>query len=274
LLGTTTSAAFPVSPNTWAEINANPENYPNALALEMDEPLYNAIYDKYATRNVLPQLDDPNDASSKGWITTVEAGNWGGTSISLTSQGLTGSIRGIMYFVKLQKLSLENNKLAGNIVGIGNLTNLTQLILHTNQFFGDIATIGLGNLTELTSINLGNNYIDGDISQAGLENLTKLFGFYCNSNRVSGNFDKVEWDKLVSLKTLEIVQNRLTGYVPTSLFTLPYLSVVGLYQNPHLTTPSVTEVPLTWATYLNFGTITDETPNLNRVSTQVHYAMP
>jgi hypothetical protein len=82
LLGTTTYAALPTSPNTWAEINANPENYPNALALEMDEPLYNAIYDTHATEGT-PKLDNPSDINSSGWITIEEAASWGKNYMSI-----------------------------------------------------------------------------------------------------------------------------------------------------------------------------------------------
>jgi hypothetical protein len=76
------NAALPVSPNTWQDINDNPGNYPNALALVMDEPLYNAIYNKYATTGT-PKLDDSSNISDIGWITIDEAEAWGGTTISL-----------------------------------------------------------------------------------------------------------------------------------------------------------------------------------------------
>jgi hypothetical protein len=70
LLGTTTSAAFPVSPNTWADINANPTAYSGALALEMDEPLYNAIFSGYA------EVGNPKlDTNSDGRISLSEAGS-------------------------------------------------------------------------------------------------------------------------------------------------------------------------------------------------------
>jgi hypothetical protein len=76
---------LPISPHTWAEINDDPENYSGALALEMDEPLYNAIYDTYATTEN-PKLDNPSDTASSGRITTAEAGAWGGKTISLNNK--------------------------------------------------------------------------------------------------------------------------------------------------------------------------------------------
>jgi hypothetical protein len=84
------NAALPVSPNTWAEINDNPENYSGALALEMDEPLYNAIYDVYATTGS-PKLD----GDENGWISIIEASSWSGKTIDLDNKDLTGSTRGI-----------------------------------------------------------------------------------------------------------------------------------------------------------------------------------
>jgi hypothetical protein len=151
------NADLPISPNTWQEINTSPESYPDALALKMDEPLYNAIYDKYATITN-PKLDSNED----GIITLDEAGNWTG-KIELGQKNLTGSIRGIGYFINITTLLLYENELIGEIPStIGNLSKVQTIHLGANRLSGYIPP-EIGNLSMCSSFNIEANKITGKI---------------------------------------------------------------------------------------------------------------
>jgi Leucine-rich repeat (LRR) protein len=148
-----TYAALPISPTTRAEINENPSAYSEALALEMDESLYNAIFSGYAEIGT-PKLD----ANSDGRISLSEAGNRIG-AIQLGGKGITGTLRGIRYLTEIKQLHLYENDLEGEIPAeIGDLSNLTSIHLGSNNLKGTIPST-IGNLGKCSSFNIEANKI-------------------------------------------------------------------------------------------------------------------
>jgi hypothetical protein len=112
----------------------NVKDSPDNLAKYMDQPLYEAIYDKYADKGN-PILD----ANGNGIITAAEAGAWGGTTIELIGLNLDKGIRGIEYFTKVTTIKLYNNQFSGSIPEkIGDNVGLTELRLYNNKLSVEI----------------------------------------------------------------------------------------------------------------------------------------
>ena len=129
------------------------------------------------------------------WSAATAMADWDGTidvvgnrvaNLSLTSQGLTGSIPAdLSGLTGLTRLNLSNNRLSGSIPsGLSSLTGLTRLDLSGNELSGSIPP-GLSRLTGLTWLDLSDNDLSGSIPP-GLIGLTRLTGLVLRNNRLDG----------------------------------------------------------------------------------------
>ena len=64
-----------------------------------------------------------------------------------------------------------------------------------------------------------------------MENLTQLVSLYMQSQRFHGPIDSINWENLINLEDLELNENRFEGSIPSSLFSLPLLSIINLSYN-------------------------------------------
>ncbi len=186
---------------------------------------------------------------------TVDPGTQLVTGITLSSNGLTGSLPSALGALSsLTTLNLDHNALTGPLPAeLGNLVGLVRLHLAVNQFSGGIPP-ELGNLTGLQYLNLGTNQLTGSIpSQLGnltgletlnlydnqltgtippeLGNLTALTSeFALGDNQLTGPIPP-EFGNLVNLRTLWLNDNRLGGPIPASLGNLVNLEWLMLKGN-------------------------------------------
>lgn len=219
-LVTNTNQAYAATMTPYATASQNSAN----LAYHMDEPLYTAIYNTYNNTGS-PKLDADQD----GVITTVEAGGWGGTTISLPSSNIDGTLRGIEFFTNIKILRLQSNKLSGEIpVNIGNISGLTDLRLNGNSLSGSIPN-NIGNLSGLTYFSLNNNQLTGDIPSS-ISNLTGLKTLNFHSNSLSGSIPN-GISSLASLEYLYLHFNELSGAIPDGITSLTALKELNLSYN-------------------------------------------
>ena len=197
---------------------------PLNLAYHMDEPLYTVIYSTYNTSGS-PRLDADQD----GTITLTEAGSWGGAYLTLSNQGITGTMRGIEHFTNITTLGLNNNQLTGEIpTNIGNMTKLTTIYLYVNQLSGEIPN-SIGNLANLSSLHLATNQLSGSIPNS-IDNLTNLTSLYLYTNQLTGSIPS-SIGSLTNLTVLNLYNNRLSGSIPSSVGNLTNLTSLQLHNN-------------------------------------------
>ncbi|KAI3752355.1 hypothetical protein L2E82_24333 [Cichorium intybus] len=147
------------------------------------------------------------------------------TSITLSSIGLSGELSGdIGQLSELQTLDLSYNKgLTGSLTpDIGNLKKLSNLILVGCGFNGPLPET-LGSLTQLGYLALNSNGFSGPIP-ASIGNLSKLYWLDLADNKLSGpipvsNGPTPGLDLLVNTKHFHFGKNRLSGEIPSRLFS-------------------------------------------------------
>jgi uncharacterized repeat protein (TIGR02543 family) len=213
---------------SWQDINDDPDVYSNALALKMDEPLYTAIYTKYASSL---------DANNNGIIELTETATFVGIGangwLALTNSSITGTIRGIEYFTGISYLALNGNQLSGAIpADLGNMVSLKELQLYNNKFDGYIpATIG--EMDSLEELWLNGNGFTGSIP-AELFSMSSLRELYLNTNKLSGFIGSFPEENESKLEILNLYSNQLSGPIPDYLCYLTNLKELRL-DNNHLT---------------------------------------
>jgi len=119
---------------------------------------------------------------------TCDAGSTTVTGISLSNNGLTGTIPASLgSLANLEDLSLAENSLTGAIPAeLSNLSNLATLWLHYNKLTGPIPLPVLpGDLPNLIDLNLAANQLSGAIP-ASLGGLAKITYLTLNANKLSG----------------------------------------------------------------------------------------
>ncbi|KAM7474428.1 hypothetical protein LguiB_021671 [Lonicera macranthoides] len=163
------------------------------------------------------------------------------TSITLLSMNLTGTLSGdILNLSELQTLDLSyNTGLTGPIrPSIGKLTKLSTLNLAGCGFTGPIPD-SIGSLQQLVFLSLNNNGLSGSIP-ASFGNLTNLYWLDLASNRLSGpipvsNGSRPGLDMLVKTQHFHLGGNRLSGDIPSQLFSSSLTLIHLLLENNQLT---------------------------------------
>ncbi|KAK9127405.1 hypothetical protein Syun_016202 [Stephania yunnanensis] len=140
----------------------------------------------------------------------------------------------IFNFTALQSLDLSATEIQGPIPkAIKQMTSLKTLLLGMNDLTGSIPEV-LANLTSLERLDLVDNHLEGPIPLS--------FGAFCklkelslSGNNINGEI--VEFVNGISLcrpnsllETLQLGDNKLTGYIPYSIGNLKSLRILDLYQ--------------------------------------------
>ncbi|XP_058188477.1 leucine-rich repeat receptor protein kinase HPCA1-like isoform X3 [Rhododendron vialii] len=179
---------------------------------------------------------DPCGSSWEG----IQCTNSRITSITLGNIGLTGQLSGdIAQLSELQMLDLSyNNGLTGTLTpSIGSLTKLTNLILEGCGFFGPIPGT-LGSLQQLRFLVLNSNSFSGSIPPS-IGNLSKLYWLDLANNGLSGTIPVSSGatpglDMLVNTKHFHFGNNRLSGAIPSALFSSNMTLIHVLFENNQL----------------------------------------
>ncbi|XP_048493695.1 leucine-rich repeat receptor protein kinase HPCA1 isoform X2 [Beta vulgaris subsp. vulgaris] len=186
------------------------------------------------------------------------------------NRGLTGSLTPRLGDLqKLNILILAGCSFSGSIpMELGNLAELSFLALNSNNLTGEIPH-SLGNLSKLYWLDLADNQLSGSIPTStpntpGLDLLRKAKHFHFNKNRLSGSIPSELFSSEMILIHVLFDGNQLTGTIPSTLGLVQTLEVLRLDRN------SLTgEVPfnlknLTSIVELNLGhnKLTGPLPNL------------
>ncbi|KAE8709028.1 Leucine-rich repeat protein kinase family protein, putative isoform 2 [Hibiscus syriacus] len=184
------------------------------------------------------------------------------TSITLPNMNLEGELSGDLSILsELQQLDLSYNRyLTGPLPStIGNLKKLTNLILVSCGFTGQIPdTIGslpllkflslnsnaftgtipptIGNLSTLYWLDLADHQLEGPIpvsdgSTPGLDMLAHTKHFHFGKNKLSGQIPSKLFSSNMSLIHVLFENNRLTGILPPTLGLVQMLEVVRFDNN-------------------------------------------
>ncbi|XP_074294393.1 leucine-rich repeat receptor protein kinase HPCA1-like [Silene latifolia] len=163
------------------------------------------------------------------------------SSITLSSVGVTGKLSGDLASLSdLETLDLSYNKeLTGSLPStIGKLSKLTNLILLGCGFSGPIPD-SIGSLSQLVYLSLNSNKFTGSVP-ASIGNLKKLYWLDLSDNQLSGSIPVSDGttpglDLLLDTKHFHFGMNRLSGSIPSSLFSADMTMIHALFDNNNLT---------------------------------------
>ena len=141
----------------------------------------------------------------------------------------------------LKQFGAINNKLSGNIPDeIWSMPSLTELYLTGNMLTGSIPS-AISNAKKLEQLWLENNHLTGPIPEeiCELTNLKELLIGNANMSLATGDYSIYQYNKfeggipnninkLTNLIQLEMGICGLSGSIPTSLYTMDKLEVLGL----------------------------------------------
>nr|XP_048331619.1 probable leucine-rich repeat receptor-like protein kinase At1g35710 [Ziziphus jujuba var. spinosa] len=167
------------------------------------------------------RLDGPLP-SSLGQLTKL-------TTLSLYSNNISGSIPPeIGKMTNLTHLNLGKNMLNGPLPSsLGQLTKLTTLLLVSNNISGSIPP-EIGKMTNLDHLDLHENMLMGQLPPIlGLVNLVYLD---LSGNMFNGQLPP-EIGYLKNVESLLLVDNRLTGAIPSTICDLTNLQYLSLSRN-------------------------------------------
>ncbi|XP_060192489.1 brassinosteroid LRR receptor kinase BRL2 [Lycium barbarum] len=172
-------------------------------------------------------------------------------SLDLTNNVFTGSVpESLSNLTRVQRLGLSGNSLSGSIPSsLGSLSNLEELYLDNNFLEGAIP-LSFNGLKSLKRLELQNNKLNGEFPELGqLNNLTfidasdnsisgqlpasfpaSLIEIVMRNNSIEGNIP-VSLTGLDYLQVIDLSYNKLSGWVPASLFTHTSLEQVTLSGN-------------------------------------------
>ncbi|TYI78634.1 hypothetical protein E1A91_D06G226200v1 [Gossypium mustelinum] len=165
------------------------------------------------------------------------------TSITLPNVNLVGELSGdIAMLSELQQLDLSfNRELTGSLPGsIGNLKKLKNLILVGCGFIGQIPYT-IGSLPQLRFLSLNTNGFTGHIPPT-IGNLSNLYWLDMADNQLEGpipvsNGSTPGLDLLIHTKHFHFGKNKLSGTIPSKLFSSDMELIHVLFESNKLSGP-------------------------------------
>ncbi|XP_021769122.1 probable leucine-rich repeat receptor-like protein kinase At5g49770 [Chenopodium quinoa] len=170
----------------------------------------------------------PEDILSLSELRTLDLSN---------NRGLTGPLpSNIGNLQNLVHLVLVGCNFSGPIPeSIVTLQKLTHLFLNMNHFSGNIPR-SIGNLTNLVWLDLSENQLGGtlpvsNMTTSGLDKLLKAKHFHLGRNKLSGEIPSELFSSGMSLIHVILNENQLNGSIPETLGLVQNLTVIRLDRN-------------------------------------------
>jgi len=238
--------------------------------LVSDAPANPHLADERAALVALYQsTDGANWAQKDNWLSSASVATWYGVKtddegrvqeLTLSGNGLSGSLTELSALSNLTLLALDFNQLTGPLPNLGALAELEWLSVSSNQLTGSIPS--LNNLTNLEVLDLGLNQLTGSIPD--LSYLTNLNELSLADNRLNGSIPDLR--DLTNLTELHLGSNRLTGPVP-DLSALTGLAVLSLSGNQLSgSIPDLDSLPNLTDLYLEGNQLTGTIPSLSALT--------
>ena len=203
------------------------------------------------------------------WNSSSNINTWHGvtvtsgrvTDLSLSNNGLSGTIPDLSDLTALEWLDLSDNGLSGTIPDLSALTALEYMLLSDNSLTGRIVASHFPP-DNLISLFLYNNRISGTIPD--LSALTSLKQLYLYNNRLSGPIPDLS--ALTALQLLKLQENSLSGPIP-DLSALTALQYLELYDNSLNGQINASDFPPGLQTlYLQGNRLSGPIPDLNSLT--------
>ncbi|XP_071705992.1 putative receptor-like protein kinase At3g47110 [Rutidosis leptorrhynchoides] len=149
----------------------------------------------------------------------------------LDTNHLVGSIpKEVSLLLKLSRLALQDNNLTGGIPSsLGNITSMQIISVSSNPLGGSIPDT-LGRLKSLRLIKAGDCKLYGTIPRS-LYNLSFLTTLYLVTNQLSGTIPPDIGATLPNLVFLQLRENQLGGFLPSSISNCSKLRVLEIRNN-------------------------------------------
>ncbi|XP_074577797.1 putative LRR receptor-like serine/threonine-protein kinase At1g14390 [Curcuma longa] len=148
------------------------------------------------------------------------------TTLSLVALGLWGRLPGKVHrFPSLKVLNLSSNYFAGEIpMEISSMLTLQNLVLAGNSFNGSLPDLKA--LVALQELDVSGNRLGPEFPSLsnGLVTLILRNNVFCGT--IVANFTAFH-----QLRKLDLSSNRLSGWIPPSLFSLPSIRFLDLSNN-------------------------------------------
>jgi Secretion system C-terminal sorting domain/Leucine rich repeat len=185
--------------------------------------------DSLALVDLYNNTNGPGWANKTNWLSLASVSRWYGvttvngrvTQLSLTGNGMTGTLPGSIASLPLNLLNLRFNQLSGNIPSaLGAMPTLSILQLNNNAFTGPIPVTLAGNKS-LNALDLSVNQLTGSIP--AFNGLPFLATLDLANNQFSGSLPILA--NLPSLDLLDVENNQLSGAIPVSYVDLPQFAV-------------------------------------------------
>jgi Leucine rich repeat/Secretion system C-terminal sorting domain len=185
--------------------------------------------DSLALVDLYNNTNGPGWVNQTNWLSLASVSSWYGvttvngrvTQLSMTGNGLTGTLPGSITSLPLNFLNLRFNQLSGKIpVALGAMPALSILQLNNNEFTGTIPVTLAGNKS-LSVLDLSFNQLTGTIP--AFNGLPVLATLDLANNQLSGSLPILA--NLPSLDLLDVENNQLSGTIPVSYVNLPQFVV-------------------------------------------------
>lgn len=183
-------------------------------------PEHSNLTDHAALLAFKAHVIDPYNVLSRNWTTNTSFCTWTGVSCSHRRQ-------------RVVVLDIRNLPLYGTISPhIANMSFLSYLILSNLSLVGPIPDT-LSQLPRLERLVLQNNQLSGSIPPA-IFNMSLLISLYLNSNSLLGTLPSnhsLIHPVLPRVQNLSLLENQLTGNIPSWLSSCAHLRGVSLTLN-------------------------------------------
>ncbi|CAL1376264.1 unnamed protein product [Linum trigynum] len=136
-------------------------------------------------------------------------------SLDMSSNNLGGNIP-YQLPQNLERLNLANNQFNGGIpYSISQMASLKYLSLAHNQLQNQLGDM-FGSLTSLSTLDISSNQLAGNLPES-FGSLPSMTNMYLQNNQFTGTIDVLA---SLPLQTLNIANNRFTGWVPQQLSSI------------------------------------------------------